>query len=289
MKFTKNVILGLESLRKKQIMKFFLLFIIIIVVFLIVKLSNIPLSIAGYVFGALIMIDLITLFTGGSKYNKVFKDKVIKTFVKEYNESFEYYPKRGINSRAYVDAEFERFDNYYSEDYIVGAIDEKLKLEIAEVKTEEESTDNEGNTTTTTVFHGLFAIAEAPKFFSGKTKIRGNAIIKLFEGKQKVEMDSSEFEKYFDVNSTNKIETMQILTADVMEKLIDFREKNKIKFEITLKGNKIYIRFWCGEMFEANLFKKSLDFDTLLKYYKMINFACDISKDLIKTVKETEI
>ncbi len=43
-------------------------------------------------------------------------------------------------------------------------------------------------------------------------------------------MDSSDFEKIFDVNTTDKIQsmrTMRILTSDVMQKLIDFKNRNK--------------------------------------------------------------
>ena len=62
-------------------------------------------------------------------------------------------------------------------------------------------------------------------------------------------MDSEEFEKIFDVFSKDKILAMQILTADVMESLIKFKNKYDIDFEIVLMNNNIYLRFFVSNMF----------------------------------------
>ena len=68
----------------------------------------------------------------------------------------------------------------------------------------------------------------------------------MFKGKTKIEMDSQEFEKYFDIYGENKIIAMQILTADVMNTMIEFREQSKIQYELTIKQDQIYIRFHTG-------------------------------------------
>ena len=104
-----------------------------------------------------------------------------------------------------------------------------------------------------------------------------------------MELDSGEFEKLYDVYSTDKIMAMQLLTSDIMQMFIDFKEKYKITPELTLKENKLYIRFQTGNMFEAILTKKALDYTTLLKYYDTIKFTLNITKEFIKNVKETEI
>ena len=38
--------------------------------------------------------------------------------------------------------------------------------------------------------------------------------------------------KHFDINAENKIIAMQILTSDVMQMMIEFREQSKIKYEL---------------------------------------------------------
>ena len=53
---------------------------------------------------------------------------------------------------------------------------------------------------------------------------------------------------------------MQLLTSDIMEFLIDFQDSTGIDFELTLKNNKIYIRFFSGNIFEMpNLTESFLD------------------------------
>lgn len=111
-----------------------------------------------------------------------------------------------------------------------------------------------------------------------------------FAKENKLEMDSAEFEKYFDVHSTNNIIGMQILTSDVMETLLDFRNKSKIEYDIGIYNNCIYLRFHTGEMFELKNIKNGLLPEELLKkYYNILNFTYKLSNMLINTINEVEI
>ena len=222
------------------------------------------------------------------KYKNFFKENVIKKFVKEYCDTLEYIPETGVPSYEYSEAEFENFDNYYTEDLITGLLDNKYKILMAEVHTEDKSTDSHGNTTYTTLFRGLFAKIELEKLINANIKIRRNQL-SLFGKKEKLEMDSGEFEKNFDIYSTDKIIAMQLLTADIMQMLLDFKEQNKITPEMTLKNNTLYIRFATGKMFEANILKKSLDYETLQKYYNTIDFTLSITEKFLKNIEETEL
>lgn len=83
---------------------------------------------------------------------------------------------------------------------------------------------------------------------------------------------------------------MQILTPDIMEILVEFKNKSKIEYEVYIKNNEIYIRFHCGAMFEAPSLKKGmLDELTLKKYYNMLDFTYKLSNELIKTIEDVEI
>ena len=109
---------------------------------------------------------------------------------------------------------------------------------MAEVKTQKEETyeDSNGETKTrrVTIFHGLFAKIIMDKSIDSELRITRNRGIL---SKNKLKMDSSKFEKYFDVEASNKIIGMQILTADIMEKLIEFREKTNMEFDVYIKYN----------------------------------------------------
>lgn len=156
---------------------------------------------------------------------------------------------------------------------------------MAEVESEIESRDSDGNVEYMTVFYGLFAEIKLDKTILANIKIRKNTLT-LIKPKDKIEMDSSEFEKIFNVYGTDPIITMQLLTADVMQMLVEFKEKNKFTPEITIKENNLYIRFNTGEVFEATMFKEALDYSTLLKYYNIINFTLELTEKILKNIKE---
>ena len=107
--------------------------------------------------------------------------------------------------------------------------------------------------------------------------------------KQLIQLDSQEFEKLFDVYSTDKILALRILTSDILDYMINFKKENKIKYELTLKNSSLYIRIHCKDMFEAPFSKDSLDFDTLHMYYKIIHFVCELNRKFYHTVEGKDI
>lgn len=260
--------------------------IAIVVIFSIIYLSETDLGLYVLLFS--IMLSIIIL-KPGKKYNYLFKENVIKTFVKAYSESLNYDQNKGIRTGLYRDGEFENFDRFNSEDAIWGVLQDNYNINMAEVHTERRDVDEKGRVSYTTLFHGLFVQVEYDKFISGKTKLRRNSAIKLHSSKSRLTMDSGEFEKIYDVYSTDKIITMQIFTADIMEMFLNFKEQNKIVPELTIKGNKLYIRFNTGNLFEANVFKAALDYSTLQRYFNTINFTLEITEKIVKNIKETEI
>lgn len=274
--------------RKRKEVKNAILFVVIpslVIAIILVFMtgSTIPIYI-----GVIIATLYVTITMPGKNYTSIFKQTVIKTFVKEYSEKLEYEPTRGISSYTYIQGEFENFDKYHTEDLITGTLEDGNTINMAEVYTEKEvSTDSDGDKTYKTLFHGLFAQIQLNKTVETNLKIRRNGI-SLFN-KEKIEMDSVEFEKKYNVFATDKIIAMQLLTADVMQMLLDFKEKNKILPEITLKQNYLYIRFSTGDVFEANIIKKPLDYNTLKRYYDIINFTLKLTESFIKNIKETEL
>lgn len=288
----------LEMLRKKARNKFIgsvLIFIIIGAILNKITKANIFIVIAILI-SSLYMLFFksreqynVSFSKSRKQYNVVFKEKVIKSFIKEYSENLEFHPLRGIPQQTYSKARFEYYDNYYSEDLITGTLEGGHTINMAEVVTESETTDSDGDTTRSAIFYGLFAEVELSKVLNADIRIRKNGISLFSNEKDKMEMDSGEFEKKFDVYSTDKIIAMQLLTADIMQMLIDFKEKNKVTPEMTIEGNRLYIRFLTGEVFEANLVKKALDYSTLNKYYNIINFTLDLTEKFLKNINETEV
>lgn len=244
-------------------------------------------------FLGIIIFGISTVFSKKYReYANTFKGIVIKKLIENFYNNVEYYPQKQMPERIYDEEKYEYYNRYYSDDYIEAKINNKYDIGMAEIKTVHETTrrDSNGRTKTsrTTMFHGIFAKIVIDKSINSELKIKQNG--SFIFGKNKLEMDSSEFEKYFDVSATNKIIGMQLLTADIMEELIDFINKTNIKYDIVIKDSNIYLRFHCGTMFEPQALKKGIiDKKQLQKYFYMLNFTYNLSDKIIKLIHETEI
>lgn len=238
-----------------------------------------------------VIIANIAFSKNTSKFSAKYKQIVIKKLINNFYNNVEYFPYKEMPEYIYEKLEYEYYDSYESDDYLEAQINNEYSIQMAEVHTieEQEYEDSEGETQTReiTKFNGLFAKILINKSINSELKIMQDGELLL---NKKLKMDSSEFEKYFDVQASNQIIGMQILTADVMEELVNFENKTKMKFDIYIKGNELYLRFHSGEMFEpASLKKGPLDKKTIEKYFYMLNFTYNLSNMLIELINNIEI
>ena len=225
-------------------------------------------------------------------YNDVFKEKVIEKIFKNFLKDADYIPKKQMPQAIYREGKYDGYYNrYYSDDYVEGTIDDKYLIKMAEITTEHEETrtDSDGHThtETTTIFSGLFAKINIGKSINNELRIKQNG---TFLKKNRLEMDSDEFEKCFDVISTNQIIGMQILTHDIMDMLVDFRNQLKMPLDILIRDDIMYVRLHVGKMFEAKFNKDAvIDKQSAKKYFDIVNFIYSLSKKMIQIVEETEV
>lgn len=272
--------------------------ILIIIIFLNIGINSSSLFLILYliVFELIINVVIFALINrlfskNKNKYNEKYKKVVIEKIMKNFYNNLEYFPQKPMPEYIYKNLKYEYYDTYNSEDYFEALIDGKYSIQMAEILTQEKETykDSDGHTRTrmVTKFHGLFAKIVMNKSINSELKIMQNGKL-LFDNKLK--MDSSEFEKYFDVNVSDKIVGMQFLTADVMEELVQFENKTKMKFDICIKRNELYLRFHSGEMFEfGNLKNGTLDKATIKRYFYMLNFTYNLSNKLIDIVNDIQV
>lgn len=238
------------------------------------------------------VVSVLVITIKEQKYNIAYKECIVNTLIQNFFSDVDYIPKKEMPKEIYDEVNYnEYYNRYYSDDYVEAKIEEKYDMKMAEVHTvyETTTTDSDGNTTTdtTTKFLGLFIKIKIDKSIRNKLFIRTDGEIRK---KDRLEMDSSEFERYFDVSSEDKIIGMQILTHDVMDLLINFRKFIKVPFDICILENLIYIRLHIGSVFEAKLSKKSaINKEQTEKYYNILNFIETLSKKIINILKDVEI
>ena len=239
---------------------------------------------------------IITLISGFSKeykeLNTQYKNIVIKKIINNFYDNLEYFPYKSMPEYIYENVGYEYYDCYSSDDYFEAQINNKYSIQMAEVLTKEkrehEDANGEEREEEIVKFNGLFAKIILDKNINSELRIMQNG--KFLLDKNKLNMDSSEFEKYFDVKTTNKIIAMQLLTSDVMEELIKFEDKTKMKYDIYIKNDELYLRFHSGAMFEiGNLKKEILDKELIQKYFYMLNFTYNLSNKLINIINDTQI
>lgn len=170
---------------------------------------------------------------------------------------------------------------------LLGELDGAIPFEMVELHIEKE-VKGENSTTHIPVFDGLFVMSQISKNVCEELRVSPDKF-KLFEGYNKTVLDSSEFEKKFDVYSSDKIMAMRILSADTMEALTSFYNKYKIDFEILIKGNELYLRFFTGNLFEYKSLKFMSNKKELFLYYTTVKFVIDLTKKINNVVNEIEI
>ena len=132
----------LEILRKKSKKRIFITLLVVgvFIAFIVFFLNKADIGEIMYggqaifvtTFCAAIFIIIITIICAASKtkYTPTFKEKVIGPFIKNIDENLQYRPNEGISSVIYRMGEFEGYDNYYTEDLIIGKLDEKYNFQL---------------------------------------------------------------------------------------------------------------------------------------------------------------
>lgn len=203
------------------------------------------------------------------------------------DENLNYFTSTLISSELYKKADFESYDKFSATNGIEGKFAGKYYIAMAEVCSQNEYRDSEGHISTETVFDGIFGYIKLSKNIEASLKISLDAgkLGNVFKEKTQVEMDSQEFEKYFDIYSDDKITAMQILTTDVMEAMVEFTKTYQIDYELTIKKDSLFMRFHTGDIFEP----KAPFYDLLKEYYDIIDLIFKLSIGINKIIENTEI
>ena len=227
-------------------------------------------------------------------YKKIFKERIINEIVQKSNSDFKYYCSNGIDSNDYRESCFEaNWDRYKSEDLIKGKLEDGIYVRMAQVHTEQkyESVNSKGQVRTyyVTNFLGLYGIIDLKIKTNSNFMIMDNSKFSKFD-KKRIEMESAEFEKYYDVFSGSKENglrqnVMEILTPETIEEFVKIRNLFKKAINIRVFNDKIYFRIDVGDIFEPPTFEGiSTNFDLLYNYFLIIDVPRMIYEALIDNI-----
>lgn len=242
----------------------------------------------GMMYSVFVWVVASIIFSKNQRiYKKLCKEKVVTKLIGNFYEDFKYFPEEALPKEIYNEAKYNAYYNRYrADDYFSSKIDSKYDIQFANLDIKK-VTGSGKNRRTVTIFDGLFAKVNLNKNVIDELRIKTNGST-LFQ--KKLQMDSQEFEKYFDIVSSNDIKTMQILTHDIMSELVRFRKESDIVFDISIVNSFMYLRFSTGDMFE-DFSQKNNEFDKepLKWYYKILDFTYNVSKLMADTINKTPI
>ena len=222
------------------------------------------------------------------------KERIIKGMLNLSGRNAVYYKNSSIGSETYDDAEFEKYDRYTSDFSVFGKLNNGYNYNFGDVKTEY----LEGNRKYhkyTNLFQGLFVYVDFPNRFKDPIYIKNMDNIlfrkigyyKVPSRELKIKLDSLDFDKEFDVYTSNKEMAIELLNSGIREVFITFRKEMNIRFEITIKDGFIYYRFFCGNLFKINKYSSNpLNKKTIYNYYKAIEFCLSLSEKLISIAEK---
>jgi len=227
-------------------------------------------------------------------YTAEFKSKVIKPLISAIDEKLHYSSKTHIPEIFFNRSDlFSNPDRVSGNDYVKGDLD-GVSLHFCDFHAEKQHRDSKGRTRWSTIFKGLFLVAEFNKKFKGKTIVLpdtaqntfGNLIgnwlqANNFKREKLVKMDNPAFEKEFVVYSTDQIEARYILSHAIMDKLLIFQKNSKHPVYISFIGDYIHMAiYYDKDMFEPSVFRSLLEYKVAMEYVDTLHLATGIVQEL---------
>ena len=227
-------------------------------------------------------------------YISEFKNNVIRPLVHVIDNSLEYSPSLHVakhlfeNSNLFLDS-----DRISGNDYVKGKID-GISIEFSDLHAEKQTQNSKGKDEWSTLFRGLFIVAEFNKNFSSQTVVLPDSAQSTFGDlighwlqsnnstrDELVKMDNPEFEAEFVVYSNDQIEARYILSHSLMEKLLSFKNKSAHPLHVAFKANRIYMAVsYDKDLFEPSIFRSLLEYKVAMEYVKTLHLAIGIVEEL---------
>ena len=226
-----------------------------------------------------------------NKVINVYKSVVIPKIISSVDSSYYYNAKRYINESQFKESQlFKKPDRYNGEDYISGRLG-KTDFELSEVHAEYETRDKDGDSSYHTIFKGLFMIADFHKDFQGHTVVipdKGGEgwfgrLVKRSsrKGMEIAKMENADFEKLFDVYTTDQVEARYILSMSMIENIMRLKGAFGSKIHMAFLNSCVYIAIeWKFDILEPNLKKTLLDESTIHDFLDEIWMCLEIIEDL---------
>lgn len=279
----------LENKRKELLRKgrseglIYAIFLVVgVIALLILKLEGIFGPIVIVVISVII---LITCINNKSKiFSSFYKEEVVDEIIHAFCPNATYSPNDGVGEDLFRNSGlFTSPDRYHAEDLIEGCLD-KTSFSCSEVHAEERrarSTKNGVQYYWEDIFKGFLFIADFHKEFQGETTVLRDSFFKIKMGVSRVKMENPDFEKVFDVFSTNQIEARYLITPSMMERMLKLDSNFKKGVTISFRNSTILVAIPDSKnRFEADVWSSLNDMSILKSDFEVLQSLLEIVDEL---------
>ena len=198
-----------------------------------------------------LIIFLISGMKAKKKYRTYYKAHYIDAMIKSAIPSVQYKPDQGFSSSMISNTGLISMGNiYHSEDLITGVYN-NVEFQRADVLIQDESTDSDGNTTTTTKFQGRWMVFESNKYFEADLQIiqkgfayavkRTSIFTRKDNRRHAIETEDVTFNKEFKCLCQNDQEAFYLLTPVLMQGLMKLAAESDGKIMVGFVNNRIHV------------------------------------------------
>lgn len=253
-----------------------------IIALLILKLEGVFGLIVVVVISVLIFIACIN--SKSKTFSSFYKEEVVDEIIHAFCPNAAYSPNGGVSEDLFRNSGlFTSPDRYHTEDLIEGCLD-KTSFICSEVHAEERkarTTKNGVQYYWEDIFKGFLFIADFHKEFQGETTILRNSFFKVKMGASRVKMENPDFEKVFDVFSTNQIEARYLITPSMMERMLKLDSNFKKGITISFRNSAILVAIPDSKnRFEADVWSSLNDMSTLKSDFAVLQSLLEIVDEL---------
>lgn len=274
---------------KQQSSKFlFRVFIVMIILGIAIYFNPATKDAFAVVAWSCFWVLLVLMVVARTNYRNAYKQSVIEGIIKGYSEKFYFDASYGVPRTEYLISNFDRhFDEYHSEDRIYGKLDSGESFQMSEIATydieEVKDADGKKRELKKQTFRGIYGIVRMNKNIVSQIHVKSNSAFRKYST-DRLEMESYEFEKYYDCLSQDKISTMRVFTSELIEKYNELARFYSNVIEVKIENDKIFFRYRTNNLFEPPLFSSGLKKEFLKNYFRVIFFPIEIMKATIENV-----
>lgn len=215
-------------------------------------------------------------------YIKYFKDTMIRPLLIAIEPKLSYSPNMHVPLLLFNRSKiFSHPDKINGNDFVKGNIDD-ISLQFSNINAQKRVEDDSGSNWST-LFRGLFIVAEFNKNFKGNTIILPNTTQSTLGDTlgDLVKIDNTEFEKEFVVYSSDQIEAKHILSHELMEKVLELKRRSNYPIYFSFVGEQIHIAIhYNKELFEPTVFNSLLEYKVAIDYVNTIHMTTGIIQEL---------